>query len=155
MELFIATRSIFSYHLLILPPINRQTLRKKSEYLHDNLNSQPQIQTSQPLFFFLPFSKHTRKNNPALLSTRKKKKTNMCSKMAFTLTIPRFHSPISREPTTTCSSPPSKTQSAHFSHGRSISLRRRLFLLPVKATTDQSGLWLVCPLDKVSIFLDI
>ncbi|KAH0890474.1 hypothetical protein HID58_052903 [Brassica napus] len=63
----------------------------------------------------------------------------MCSKMAFALTIPRFHSPISRKPTTTCSSPPSKTQSAHFSHGRSISLRRRLFLLPVKATTDQSG----------------
>lgn len=76
--------------------------------------------------------------------------------MAFTLTIPRFHSPISRKPTTTttCSSPPSRTQSAHFSHERSISLRRRLFLLPVKATTDQSGLWLFCPLNKVSILLD-
>ncbi|WZY82851.1 hypothetical protein YC2023_029235 [Brassica napus] len=63
----------------------------------------------------------------------------MCSKMAFTLTIPRFHSPVSRKSTTTCSSPPSRTHSAQFSPRRSISLRRRLFLLPVKATTDQSG----------------
>ncbi|CAA7018576.1 unnamed protein product [Microthlaspi erraticum] len=64
----------------------------------------------------------------------------MCSKMAFTLTIPRFHSAISRKPTSTCSSlSPSRSQSAYFGHGRSVSLRRRLFLLPVKATTDQSG----------------
>jgi len=56
--------------------------------------------------------------------------------MAFTLTIPRF-SAISRKPIT-CSS--SRTQCpAPFTHGRSISLRRRLTLLPLKASTDQSG----------------
>ncbi|KAG7615653.1 hypothetical protein ISN45_At04g012060 [Arabidopsis thaliana x Arabidopsis arenosa] len=56
--------------------------------------------------------------------------------MAFTLTIPRF-SAISRKPIT-CSS--SWTQCpAPFTHGRSISLRRRLTLLPLKASTDQSG----------------
>ncbi|KAG7620149.1 hypothetical protein ISN44_As04g011650 [Arabidopsis suecica] len=56
--------------------------------------------------------------------------------MAFTLTIPRF-SAISRKPIT-CSS--SWTQCpAPFTHGRSISVRRRLTLLPLKASTDQSG----------------
>lgn len=90
--------------------------------------------------FFFPSPEITRKNNLDRLSPGKRKR-NMSSKMAFTLTIPRFHSPISRKPTTICSSPPSRTQSAHFSHGRSISLRRRLFLLPVKATTDQSGVY--------------
>ncbi|KAG7552840.1 hypothetical protein ISN45_Aa06g034250 [Arabidopsis thaliana x Arabidopsis arenosa] len=60
----------------------------------------------------------------------------MSSKMAFTLTIPRF-SAISPKPITRS---PSRTHSApHFTHARSISLRRRLFLLPLKASTDQSG----------------
>jgi len=63
--------------------------------------------------------------------------------MAFTLTIPRF-SAISRKPIT-CSS--SRTQCpAPFTHGRSISLRRRLTLLPLKASTDQSGLDFYLPL---------
>ncbi|XP_010529516.1 PREDICTED: PGR5-like protein 1B, chloroplastic [Tarenaya hassleriana] len=67
----------------------------------------------------------------------------MGSKMAFTLTSPRFFSSISRKPTTCVSpsSPPSSRAqcSNHFSHGRSGSVSRRLFLLPTKATTDQSG----------------
>ncbi|XP_010540318.1 PREDICTED: PGR5-like protein 1B, chloroplastic [Tarenaya hassleriana] len=66
----------------------------------------------------------------------------MGSKMAFTLTSPRFFSAISRKPTTrfSPSSPTtSKAQWNLFSHGRSVPLRRRLFLLPTKATTDQSG----------------
>ncbi|XP_010433977.1 PREDICTED: PGR5-like protein 1B, chloroplastic [Camelina sativa] len=62
----------------------------------------------------------------------------MSSKMmAFTLSTPRFSS-ISRKPINTCS--PSRTHSVpHFSHARSISLRRRLLLLPLQASTDQSG----------------
>ncbi|EOA22906.1 hypothetical protein CARUB_v10003639mg [Capsella rubella] len=58
--------------------------------------------------------------------------------MAFTLSIPRF-SAISHKPINTCS--PSRTTHSvpHFSHARSKSLRRRLLLLPLQASTDQSG----------------
>ncbi|CAN8325626.1 unnamed protein product [Cochlearia groenlandica] len=73
----------------------------------------------------------------------------MGSKIMLSFTSPRLFSAVSRKPTTTSFSPPppppppssSRTQWTHqlISHGRSISLRKRFFLLPSKATTEQSG----------------
>ncbi|CAN8246415.1 unnamed protein product [Cochlearia groenlandica] len=62
--------------------------------------------------------------------------------MGFTLTIPRFSSVVSRLPNTcSSSSSPSRAKCGLLNrHGRrSISLNRRLSLLTIKATTDQSG----------------
>ncbi|KAH0941636.1 hypothetical protein HID58_001273 [Brassica napus] len=64
----------------------------------------------------------------------------MGSKMLFSLTSPRLFSAVSRKPTTSFSSPSSsRTQWAPLSPGRSVPLRKRFFLLPSKATTEQSG----------------
>ncbi|AEE84677.1 PGR5-LIKE A [Arabidopsis thaliana] len=67
----------------------------------------------------------------------------MGSKMLFSLTSPRLFSAVSRKPSSSFSpsppSPSSRTQWTQLSPGKSISLRRRVFLLPAKATTEQSG----------------
>lgn len=64
--------------------------------------------------------------------------------MLFSLTSPRLFSAVSRKPSSSFSpsppSPSSRTQWTQLSPGKSISLRRRVFLLPAKATTEQSGL---------------
>ncbi|AEE84678.1 PGR5-LIKE A [Arabidopsis thaliana] len=66
----------------------------------------------------------------------------MGSKMLFSLTSPRLFSAVSRKPSSSFSpsppSPSSRTQWTQLSPGKSISLRRRVFLLPAKATTEQS-----------------
>ncbi|ESQ55058.1 hypothetical protein EUTSA_v10025739mg [Eutrema salsugineum] len=63
----------------------------------------------------------------------------MGSKTLFSLTSPRLFSAVSRKPTVSFSPPSSsRSQWAQLSPGRSISLRRRFFLLPAKATTEQS-----------------
>lgn len=154
-EFIKATRSVISYLLLYFPPkwqIHRDvTQNRKIKKLENQpetvshititisiLNHKiPKLPTLS--FLFSP-QKTQETNNDLQLSLSRKKKKRMSSKMmAFTLTSPRFFSAVSRKPTTRLS--PSRTHCAHFSsHGRSISLRRRLFLLPVKATTDQSGL---------------
>ncbi|XP_056859125.1 PGR5-like protein 1A, chloroplastic isoform X2 [Raphanus sativus] len=61
----------------------------------------------------------------------------MGSKMLFSLTSPQLFSAVSRKPTT----PPcfsSRTQWSQLTPGRSVPLRKRFFLLPAKATTEQS-----------------
>ncbi|CAN6879281.1 hypothetical protein HID58_078026 [Brassica napus] len=63
----------------------------------------------------------------------------MGSKMLFSLTSPRLFSAVSRKPTASLSSPSPRTQWAQLSPARSISLRKKFFLLPAKATTEQSG----------------
>ncbi|KAG7541833.1 hypothetical protein ISN45_Aa07g018790 [Arabidopsis thaliana x Arabidopsis arenosa] len=63
----------------------------------------------------------------------------MGSKMLFSLTSPRLFSAVSRKPTSSFSPSSSRTQWAQLTPAKSISLRRRVFLLPAKATTEQSG----------------
>ncbi|XP_010433975.1 PREDICTED: PGR5-like protein 1A, chloroplastic [Camelina sativa] len=64
----------------------------------------------------------------------------MGSKMLFSLTSPRLFSAVSRKPTTSSFSPSSsKTQLDQLCPAKSVSLRRRVSLLPAKATTEQSG----------------
>ncbi|KAL1201654.1 PGR5-like protein 1A [Cardamine amara subsp. amara] len=63
----------------------------------------------------------------------------MGSKMLFSLTSPRLFSAVSRKPTSSFSPSSSRTHWAQLTPAKSISLRRRFFLLPPKATTDQSG----------------
>ncbi|KAH7549514.1 hypothetical protein JRO89_XS13G0043000 [Xanthoceras sorbifolium] len=61
----------------------------------------------------------------------------MASKLAFTLTPNGVFSPPVQKPLIPFSSP-TRVQSIHF-NGRQFSLRRRLFVLPIKATADQQG----------------
>uniref|UniRef100_A0A0F7GY38 PGRL1A transmembrane protein n=1 Tax=Geranium maderense TaxID=28964 RepID=A0A0F7GY38_9ROSI len=61
----------------------------------------------------------------------------MATRLGFTLTCPRLFSAPNRKPCNVLS-PSSRAQSAQ-SSGREFSLRRRLFLLSMKATTDQPG----------------
>ncbi|XP_020873621.1 PGR5-like protein 1A, chloroplastic isoform X2 [Arabidopsis lyrata subsp. lyrata] len=63
----------------------------------------------------------------------------MGSKMLFSLTSPRLFSAVSLKPTSSFSPSSSRTQWAQLTPAKSISLRRRVFLLPAKATTEQSG----------------
>ncbi|KAF2552553.1 hypothetical protein F2Q68_00037740 [Brassica cretica] len=57
--------------------------------------------------------------------------------------IHSLFSPVSRKPTTCFSS--WRTQWSLLSRGRTVSLRKRFFLLPPKATTEQSGLKFIFP----------
>ncbi|KAJ0263465.1 PGR5-like protein 1A [Hirschfeldia incana] len=65
----------------------------------------------------------------------------MGSKMLFSLTSSRLFSAVSRKPTTCLSSPSppssSRSQWTLLTPGRSISMRKRFFLLSAKATTEQ------------------
>ncbi|XP_010439270.1 PREDICTED: PGR5-like protein 1A, chloroplastic [Camelina sativa] len=64
----------------------------------------------------------------------------MGSKMLFSLTSPRLFSAVSRKPTTSSFSPSSsKTQLDQLCPAKSVSLRKRVSLLPAKATTEQPG----------------
>ncbi|EOA17031.1 hypothetical protein CARUB_v10005263mg [Capsella rubella] len=65
----------------------------------------------------------------------------MGSKMLFSLTSPRLFSAVSRKPTTTSFSPSSSRtqQLAQLTPAKSVSLRRRVLLLPPRATAEQSG----------------
>uniref|UniRef100_A0A0F7GY01 PGRL1A transmembrane protein n=1 Tax=Erodium chrysanthum TaxID=337364 RepID=A0A0F7GY01_9ROSI len=64
----------------------------------------------------------------------------MATRLGFTLTCPRLISAPNRKPTNSLSPSPSssRVQSVQFS-GRQFFLRRRLYLLTPKATTDQPG----------------
>lgn len=60
----------------------------------------------------------------------------MASKLAFTLTAPRLFTPPIQKPLIIFSSTSSTRVQ---SNGKQLCFRRRLFLLPLKATTDQPG----------------
>uniref|UniRef100_A0A0F7GZ24 PGRL1A transmembrane protein n=1 Tax=Erodium texanum TaxID=28960 RepID=A0A0F7GZ24_EROTE len=64
----------------------------------------------------------------------------MATRLGFTLTCPRVFSAPNRKPSNSLSPSPasSRVQSVQFS-GRQFCLRRRLYLLTPKATTDQPG----------------